>query len=131
MPSTEQHGTEAAEPPTQDTPPSPSTSSQRQRKSRETDTERAIKEIKNLVSLKLQVQQLRKQAVDVKDSLTKLFSDAEITQEEAQQLLQEIDTLAEYVELKRSYLAARQKAKPALVLLEECEMQEDEVLELT
>lgn len=130
MPSTEQHGPRATEPSTQETPP-PSTSAQRPRKSRETDTERAIKEIKNLVSLKLQVQQLRKQAVDIKDSLTKLFSDAEITQEEAQQLLQEIDTLAEYVELKRSYLAAREKAKPALALLEECEMQEDEVLELT
>lgn len=127
MPSTQEY---PGAPLTQDTPPLPATT-QRQRKSRETDTERAIKEIKNLVSLKLQVQQLRQQAVDIKDSLTKLFSDAEISQEEAQQLLQEIDTLAEYVELKRSYLAAREKAKPALALLEECEMQEDEVLELT
>lgn len=101
----------------------------RQGKSRETNTEKAIKEIKNLVTLKLKVQQYRKEAAPVKGSLGKLFSNEEITDEEAEQLLRQIDVLAEYIRLKQNYVAAREKARPALSLLEESEVSEDEVLE--
>ena len=101
----------------------------RQGKSRETNTEKAIKEIKNLVTLKLKVQQYRKEAAPVKGSLGKLFSNEEITDEEADQLLRQIDVLAEYIRLKQNYVAAREKARPALSLLEESEVSEDEVLE--
>ncbi|MBC7882369.1 MAG: hypothetical protein H7Y37_13680 [Anaerolineae bacterium] len=103
----------------------------RSRKPKKNSTEQAIDEIKALVSLKLQVQKGRKQATSLKDSLSKLFSPEDITEEEADLLLREIDNLSAYVQLRRDYLAARERAKPALEMLVEAEMTEEEVMDLT
>jgi hypothetical protein len=102
----------------------------RSRKPKKNSTEQAIDEIKALVGLKLQVQKGRKQATSIKASLSKLFSPEDITEEEAELLLKEIDNLSVYVQLRRDYLVARERAKPALEMLAEAEMTEEEVLDL-
>lgn len=101
----------------------------RQRPVHENSTEKAIKEIKQLVTLKLDVQRLREQATAVRQGLGVLFSDEDIAAEQAEQLLAGIETLAEYVRLKRQYREARERARPALALLDESEVGEDEILE--
>ncbi|MBW4697707.1 MAG: hypothetical protein KME03_07385 [Aphanocapsa lilacina HA4352-LM1] len=104
-------------------------SKSRQRQPQENNTEKAIKEIKNLVSLKLKVQQSRKQVVGVREAIGRLFSDDELAEAEAQQLLEQIDALGDYIKLRQQYRQAREKARPALALLEESEISEDEILE--
>lgn len=111
--------------------PSVEASKTRSRKPKKNSTEQAIDEIKALVGLKLQVQKGRRQATSIKESLNKLFSPEDITEEEAELLLREIDNLSVYVQLRRDYLAARERAKPALEMLVEAEMTEEEVLELS
>ncbi|MGA7933235.1 MAG: hypothetical protein WCA35_06785 [Kovacikia sp.] len=95
----------------------------RQKKS---ESERAIDEVKALVALKLSVQRGRKDVANVKPLLEKLFSNEDISEEEAEQLLTEIDSLGNYVKLRQEYRAAREKARPTLKMFEEAGLSEDD-----
>ena len=96
------------------------------RQSKKSESERAIDEVKALVVLKLSVQRGRRDVANVKPLLEKLFSNEDITEEEAEQLLTEIDSLGNYVKLRQEYRAAREKARPALKMFEEAGLSEDD-----
>ena len=96
------------------------------RQSKKSESERAIDEVKALVALKLSVQRGRRDVANVKPLLEKLFSNEDITEEEAEQLLTEIDSLGSYVKLRQEYRAAREKARPALKMFEEAGLSEDD-----
>ena len=96
------------------------------RQSKKSESERAIEEVKALIALKLSVQRGRKDIANVKPLLEKLFSNEDISEEEAEQLLTEIDSLGSYVKLKQEYRAAREQARPALKLFEEAGLSEDD-----
>lgn len=96
------------------------------RQSKKTESERAIEEVKSLIALKLSVQKGRKEVANVKPLLEKLFSNEDITEEEAEQLLAQIDSLGGYVKLKQEYRAAREQARPALKMFEEAGLSEDD-----
>jgi alkanesulfonate monooxygenase SsuD/methylene tetrahydromethanopterin reductase-like flavin-dependent oxidoreductase (luciferase family) len=112
--------------PTPAAPPAPEPVSRQARK-RESRADQAIREIKKLVSLKLQVQEGRERAGAIRDALTRLFTDEELTREQADILLEGIDELARYIQLRRDYLIAREKARPALTLLAESEISEEDL----
>jgi hypothetical protein len=96
------------------------------RQSKKSESERAIDEVKALIALKLSVQRGRKDVANVKPLLEKLFSNEDITEEEGEQLLSQIDSLGSYVKLKQEYCAAREKARPALKMFEEAGLSEDD-----
>jgi hypothetical protein len=96
------------------------------RQSKKSESELAIGEVKALVALKLSVQRGRRDVANVKPLLEKLFSNEDITEEEAEQLLSQIDSLGSYVKLRQEYCAAREKARPALKMFEEAGLSEDD-----
>jgi aminopeptidase N len=96
------------------------------RQSKKSESERAIDEVKALIALKLSVQRGRKDVANVKPLLEKLFSNEDITEEEGEQLLSQIDSLGSYVKLKQEYRAARENARPALKMFEEAGLSEDD-----
>jgi hypothetical protein len=96
------------------------------RQSKKSESERAIEEVKALIALKLSVQRGRKDIANVKPLLEKLFSNEDISEEEAEQLLTEIDSLGSYVKLRQEYRAARDHARPALKMFEEAGLSEDD-----
>jgi hypothetical protein len=100
------------------------------RQSKKSESERAIDEVKALIALKLNVQRGRKDVANVKPLLEKLFSNEDITEEEGEQLLTEIDSLGSYVKLRQEYRIAREKARPALKMFEEAGLSEDDALTL-
>jgi hypothetical protein len=96
------------------------------RQSKKSESERAIDEVKALIALKLSVQKGRKDVANVKPLLEKLFSNEDITEEEGEQLLSQIDSLGSYVKLRQEYRIAREKARPALKMFEEAGLSEDD-----
>jgi hypothetical protein len=96
------------------------------RRSKKSESERAIDEVKALIALKLSVQKGRKDVANVKPLLEKLFSNEDITEEEGEQLLSQIDSLGSYVKLRQEYRIAREKARPALKMFEEAGLSEDD-----
>lgn len=107
-----------------------SSKANKSRKSKKSSTDLAIESIKNLLRLKVEAQKVRTQFLAIKESVQRLFSDDDISEEDATKLLSEIDILGKHVHSRREYLAAREAAKPALALLEEAGLTEEEAAEL-
>ncbi|UFP97172.1 hypothetical protein [Gloeobacter morelensis] len=95
----------------------------RARKPRESQTDRAIREVKELLKLKLQVQKDQEQIGLIRPTIEKLFSCADITEEEAQNILVRLDQLEHCLTRKEQYRVAKEKAKAAFALFDEAEIQ--------
>jgi hypothetical protein len=86
---------------------------------RRMSADKAIKVLKNLIALRLQVEQMIAQTQPVLAGVERLFSAGTIDRTEAEALSQNLESLSELAELQQKYALAAEKALPAMKLVRE------------